>query len=70
MNMDKILEAAIERDASDIHLICNNKPLLRISRELIPIEEMEVLTSDDMNEMKKLKFLELAKMKFLIQQEN
>ncbi len=51
MNMDKILDIAIERDASDVHLIAGNKPMLRISRELLPIEEMEVLTADDMNEM-------------------
>ena len=51
MNMDKILDRAIEKDASDVHLICGNKPMLRIARELVPIEEMEVLTVDDMNEM-------------------
>lgn len=51
MNMDKILDIAMERDASDVHLICGNKPILRIVRELVPIEEMDVLTEDDMNEM-------------------
>ena len=51
MNMDKILDIAMEKDASDVHLISGNKPILRISRELVPIEEMDVLTDDDMNEM-------------------
>ena len=51
MNMDKILDIAIEKDASDVHLIAGNKPMLRISRELKPIEEMDVLTPDDMNEI-------------------
>lgn len=51
MNMDKILDEAITRDASDVHLIVDNKPMLRIMRELVPIEEMDVLTPDDMNEM-------------------
>ena len=51
MNMDKILDIAIEKDASDVHLIAGNKPMLRISRELKPIEEMDVLTPEDMNEM-------------------
>ena len=51
MNMDKILDIAMEKDASDVHLICGNKPMLRIVRELVPIEEMEVLTPEDMNEM-------------------
>ena len=51
MNMDKILDIAIEKDASDVHLISGNKPILRISRELVSIEEMDILTDDDMNEM-------------------
>ena len=51
MDMNKILDIAYEKDASDIHLICNNKPILRIARTLVPIEEMDVLTPDDMNEM-------------------
>ena len=51
MNMNKVLDKAIELDASDVHLICGNKPMLRISRELRPIEEMEVLTEEDMSEI-------------------
>ena len=51
MNMDKILDEALERDASDVHLIAGNKPILRISRELKEIEEMDILTPSDMNEM-------------------
>ena len=51
MNMDKVLDIAIEKDASDVHLICDNKPILRIARELVPIDEMKVLTVDDMNEI-------------------
>lgn len=51
MNMDKILDIAIERDASDVHLIVDNKPILRIARELTKIEEMDVLTIEDMDEI-------------------
>lgn len=51
MNMDKILDAAIEKDASDVHLISGNKPMLRIAKELVPLEEMDILTVDDMNEI-------------------
>lgn len=51
MNMEKILDEAMERDASDVHLICNNKPMLRIMRDLVPIENSEVLTPEDMSEM-------------------
>ena len=51
MNLDKILDAAIEKDASDVHLICDNKPMLRISRQLLPVEGSEILTPDDMTEL-------------------
>ena len=50
MNLDKILDEAMKKDASDIHLICNNKPMLRIARDLIPVENSQVLTADDMYE--------------------
>lgn len=50
MNIDKILDEAIRLDASDVHLVCNNKPLLRIARDLIPVEGSEVITPEDMNE--------------------
>lgn len=51
MNMDRILDIAIEKDASDVHLIAGNKPMLRIERELNPIEEMDVLAEEDMSEI-------------------
>ena len=44
MNINKILDEAIEKDASDIHFIVDNKPMLRIIRELVPAESGEVLT--------------------------
>ena len=51
MNMDKVLDMAIEKDASDVHLICGNKPILRISRDLVEFEEMQELTEEDMAEV-------------------
>ncbi len=51
LQMEKILDEAIEKDASDIHLINGLKPMLRISRDLSSIEEMDTLTEDDMWEM-------------------
>ncbi|MCF0107616.1 MAG: PilT/PilU family type 4a pilus ATPase [Bacilli bacterium] len=51
MNLDKILDEAMKKDASDVHLICDNKPMLRIARDLIPVENSKVLTVDDMNEI-------------------
>ena len=50
MNLSEILDKAMEVDASDVHLICGNKPMLRIARDLVPIKECEILTEDDMYE--------------------
>ena len=51
IDMKKILDIAIEKDASDIHLICGNKPMLRILRKLEPIEEFKVLEEENMYEI-------------------
>ena len=51
MNLDKILDEAIRLDASDVHLICNNKPMLRIARDLVPVEGSKILKPEDMYEI-------------------
>lgn len=51
MNLSEILDKAMELDASDVHLICGNKPMLRIARDLVPVEESEILTEGDMYEI-------------------
>ena len=48
IDIDKILNQAIERDASDVHLICGIKPILRIRRDLLEVEGTEILTEEDM----------------------
>lgn len=50
MNLDKILDEAMKLDASDVHLICDNKPMLRIARTLVPVPNSKILTPDDMLE--------------------
>ena len=51
VDMNKILDIAIAKEASDIHLISGNKPMLRIARRLVPIEEVKELTENDMTEI-------------------
>ena len=51
IDMDKVLKIAKEKDASDIHLVYALKPMLRIARELVPIEELDELTVEDLNEI-------------------
>ncbi len=51
VDMHKILDTAIKKDASDIHLIEGNRPMLRIKRDLQPIKTMDILTFEDMMEI-------------------
>ena len=51
IEMEKILDQAMEKDASDVHLISGNKPMLRIRRDLIEADDSEELTDDDMYEV-------------------
>ena len=48
IDIDKVLDAAKKKDASDVHLICNLKPMLRIRRDLIEYDSPSSLTEDDM----------------------
>ena len=51
VDIDKILRIAIEKDASDIHLIGGIKPCLRVRRDLIDIDGFDALTEEDMFEI-------------------
>ena len=51
IDIDKILSTAKEKDASDVHLICGLKPMLRIRRNLIEYDCPAPLTEDDMYEI-------------------
>lgn len=48
VQIEDLIDVAIQKDASDIHLISGMKPMLRIIRKLEPIEEYEPLTEGDM----------------------
>ena len=43
LNIDNVLETAKQKDASDVHLICGMKPMLRIRRDLIECDDTEEL---------------------------
>lgn len=51
IDINKILQIAKEKDASDVHLIYGLKPMLRIARDLIPIETEEDLTEEDLTDI-------------------
>ena len=51
IQIEKIFDEAIEKDASDIHLIPGNKPIIRVRRDLLECDNTQVLTEDDMNDV-------------------
>ena len=51
LDVNKILKTAKDKGASDIHLVCGLKPMLRINKELTEISRMDALEEDDMYEI-------------------
>lgn len=51
IDMNHILDIAMEKDASDVHLVAGNQPLLRIMRDLVPVEDVDEIETDDMFEV-------------------
>lgn len=51
VDMNKILDIAIKKDASDIHLVPGNKPMIRIARRLEAIDGTKELKEEDMTEI-------------------
>ena len=51
MDVNGILKKAEEQRASDAHFISGLKPILRINRELITLQEYDVISKDDMWEV-------------------
>ena len=51
IDIDKVLETAKKKDASDVHLICGLKPMLRIRRDLVECRNTDILNEDDMYEI-------------------
>ena len=41
IEIEKVLNQAIKKDASDIHFICGIKPMLRIIRQLVEAEQTD-----------------------------
>ena len=51
VQIEDLIDIAVEKNASDIHLMAGIRPMLRIIRKLEPIEKYEVMTEDDMYEV-------------------
>lgn len=51
MNIQSLLKTAIEKKASDLHLVVDLPPILRIDGELVYLKEMDKLTKESAEEM-------------------
>ena len=51
IDIDNILRIAIDKEASDVHLVRRLKTIIRVNRELIRLEEHDVLTVEDIYEI-------------------
>lgn len=47
INLNQLLQIIIERDASDLHLLVNSPPTLRVGGDLVIIQNTQVLTAAD-----------------------
>ena len=50
-NINQILEQAVEKEASDVHLILESKPMCRVGNVLVKMEGAPVLKEKDMYEI-------------------
>lgn len=51
IDIEEIIKCGIEKNASDVHLVCGSKPIYRINRELVEMEYAEPLTAQDMRDI-------------------
>jgi twitching motility protein PilT len=50
MNINKVLQVAIDEFASDVHLIYGLKPIIRVARDLVEVESEQKLDEEDLFE--------------------
>lgn len=51
MTIKELFKSTIEREASDLHLICGYYPTMRINNELFPLKVAEVMTQEKIEKM-------------------
>ena len=51
VDINKIIEQAITKNATDIHLIAESKPMYRIGNSLVKMEGSVALKNEDMNDI-------------------
>ena len=51
MTIKELFKSTIEREASDLHLICGYYPTMRINNDLIPLKIDEIMTQEKVEKM-------------------
>ena len=67
--LEEILELAIKKDATDVHLSAGRQPILRIDGQLIPLDKRAALTEKDTQELAFTLLSEERKEQFLSQKD-
>lgn len=69
MNLDNILIKAYEKNTSDVHLVCGEKPIFRVDGELIIQEDFDSLTKEFLMDLFSGTFSEIEMEKFINEKE-
>jgi len=67
--LEEILDLAIEKNATDVHLSAGRHPIIRINGQLTPLEKKSILTSQDTQEIAFSILSDESKEKFLKQRD-
>ena len=51
LELNKLLSLVLERDASDLHLIVSEPPIIRVDTQLLRLDNYQVLTNDSINDL-------------------
>lgn len=69
MDIKQLLQLAVDKKASDLHLIVGNPPTLRVEGVLFPIPDHPVLTSESVNQLLKEVFTSEQAERFAVNKE-
>ncbi len=51
LELNKLLSVVLERDSSDLHLMVGEPPIIRVDTELIRLDNYQVLSNDNINDL-------------------
>lgn len=51
LELQKLLSITLERNASDLHLVVGEPPVIRVDSDLVRLDEFEVLSNDRINDL-------------------